>query len=75
MLLISIFHLYQPIDDDILVFFGPVLFSQTVSTFSDDRLLLQFLVLTDDVSGYLRYPRYTSKRPAALFRDVSSLKA
>lgn len=54
MLLISIFHLYQPIDDDILVFFRPVLFSQTVSAFSDDKLLLQFLVLMDDVSGYLR---------------------
>lgn len=53
MFLILIFRLNQPIDDDRFDSFRPCLFSQSVSTFSADKLLLKFLVLTDGISGCL----------------------
>lgn len=53
MFLISIFRLNQPIDCDRFGSFRPYLFYQTVSTFSADKWLLQFLVLISGISGYL----------------------
>jgi len=50
MLLISIFH--QAIDDAFLVLSDQIFFLQTVS-FSEDKLLLQCLVLIDGISGCL----------------------